>query len=50
MRIDPVSGKLIINNKVMNSIQDLRNEHRKLVGQIRCRDVLKAINNLTKNQ
>ena len=33
MRIDPVSGKLIINNKVMNSIQDLRNEHRKLVGQ-----------------
>jgi hypothetical protein len=33
MRIDPVSGKLTINNKVMNSIQDLRNEHRKLVGQ-----------------
>ena len=33
MRIDPVSGKLIINNRVINSIQDLRNEHRKLVGQ-----------------
>ena len=33
MSIDPISGKLIINNKVMNSIQDLRNEHRKLIGQ-----------------
>jgi len=33
MSIDPISGKLIINNKVMNSIQDLRSEHRKLVGQ-----------------
>ena len=25
-------------------------DNRKLVGQIRCRDVLKAIDNLTKNQ
>jgi hypothetical protein len=33
MRIDPVSGKLVINNRTISSIQDLRNEHRKLVGQ-----------------
>ena len=33
MRIDPVSGKLVINNRMINSIDDLRNEHRKLVGQ-----------------